>query len=382
MSAPLRFDCLRCGECCRAWTVVVDRAHVEEKLRGIDWIEGLSRERKAQGHGPLLPPGPGAGRCHLDTSVGPTLDCVFLGAGGLCEIHRRTGAEAKPATCRQFPFHFVQTPAGVETSLDPACASVARGHGEEVELIELAAMQADGRIEELPSDLVLRPGEPLAWPEYQRLRDEVRTLLSGDDPIETRLLAAWSHVHGIPAQRPRADPFGRRLALTLLLLVYRNAWDRKAIRASTFADWRRAYRLLRLAMGLLLGGGRVPIEARGIVVSGGEVDALPWTPDGEGTRVVFDRWLTTWVDRHELAPVATRGVGALLLTWMMVSFFTRAVAVARQRSPNAEDAADGVQLAEKFTGARTMRLALKDDALGRSLVSMSEGRAVVRWVLG
>lgn len=47
--------------------------------------------------------------------------CVFQGQDGLCELHRRFGAAAKPLVCRQFPLIVLQAEEGIRVGVDPAC---------------------------------------------------------------------------------------------------------------------------------------------------------------------------------------------------------------------------------------------------------------------
>ena len=379
--APLHFDCLQCGECCRAWTVPVPVAHVKEHLQ-VDWIRERSREMKEAGVGPLLPSKRGAEVCTLNTGVGERLDCVFLGPGGLCDIHARIGVEAKPAPCRQFPFHFTRTEHGVEAFLDPACKAVSAGAGPEVPTAELESVAAYGTIEEL-GELEWRAGKPMTATEYDGLRSRVRDILRSDARIQDRAWRVWNVAR--TGEEPTGswseagkDPLGRRLVLTMLLLVFRNAWEQKR---RGQASLRRSLRLLGLAFGLLLGGGRVPIEARGITVNAGDVDDLPWDPDAPEIRPVLDRWMAGFADRHELAPMAARGAGILLANLFLISWFSRAVAGAAGRPPTADDVVDGIQLTEKFSGSRMLAPQIGRGALGVGLRSILEGPNLPRQLL-
>ena len=47
--------------------------------------------------------------------------CVFLDTDNLCIIHKTAGLDAKPIACQFFPFQAVQTPNGLQTSLNVSC---------------------------------------------------------------------------------------------------------------------------------------------------------------------------------------------------------------------------------------------------------------------
>jgi Fe-S-cluster containining protein len=375
---PLRFSCARCGECCRAWTVPVDVAHIDAHLRGVDWVVERSSAMKAAGVGQLMPPQPGTGRCVMNTSVGETLDCVFLGEGATCSIHARIGEAAKPPACRQFPFHFVRVDDRIDAFLDPTCHAVARGIGEPVPAPSLVEIAESATIETLPEQLLRAPGVPLSRADYDALRAGVAAILRSTAPVETRLRDAWAAVRG-KSVRPGGDALGRRLLLALLLLLYRNAWNRKAIRGDGIGPaFRRAAALLRLAAGVLMGGGRLPIEARGVVVNAGDVDAKPWNADAPAVRPTLDRWLGGFAARHELAPDASRGIAALLTTYFLASFFARAVA---KGEPGPDDVASGIQFAEKVGGSRMLAGSMRGGMLGSALRQLLDGDALPRWVL-
>lgn len=47
--------------------------------------------------------------------------CVFLDVQGACRIHAAFGAQAKPATCQQFPLVLLETEGGPRAGIDPCC---------------------------------------------------------------------------------------------------------------------------------------------------------------------------------------------------------------------------------------------------------------------
>jgi Fe-S-cluster containining protein len=55
--------------------------------------------------------------------------CVFQQEDNLCAIHSRFGFDAKPQTCGDFPYRYVDTPAGVFVGLSFVCTAVQQNHG-------------------------------------------------------------------------------------------------------------------------------------------------------------------------------------------------------------------------------------------------------------
>jgi hypothetical protein len=50
--------------------------------------------------------------------------CVFLRDDALCAVHGLFGAEAKPAFCREYPFHVLDDPHGAVVVVRPSCSSL------------------------------------------------------------------------------------------------------------------------------------------------------------------------------------------------------------------------------------------------------------------
>jgi Fe-S-cluster containining protein len=107
---PLRHACVACGACCGGLYV---RLRNDEEVRRIRAVgEDLGIEGAVDGQ-------------HLGRDPLRAV-CVFLGADGLCEIHRRYGPEAKPWVCQQYPVVVVQTESVTRLDLDPGCLAHVR----------------------------------------------------------------------------------------------------------------------------------------------------------------------------------------------------------------------------------------------------------------
>src|ERR1700694_1332534 len=130
MSLPVRhlpviqnWDCHGCTNCCRAYRVPVT---VEERRRilaqGWDSDPDIGDLPLFVRFGPWWRP-----RYRLSERGNGA--CVFLSSEGRCRIHERFGADAKPLTCRLFPFVLVPTEDHWRVGLRYACPSAASNEG-------------------------------------------------------------------------------------------------------------------------------------------------------------------------------------------------------------------------------------------------------------
>jgi lysine-N-methylase len=115
--------CIRCGSCCAAFNTVLfsplealrARALCPEILDAGDTEEPLfAPERGAALVGPASARG-----VRVVTAVDGR--CALLDAGGLCAVHDRGGAAAKPLGCRLFPRTFVDDGVMIRVSIAPEC---------------------------------------------------------------------------------------------------------------------------------------------------------------------------------------------------------------------------------------------------------------------
>lgn len=120
----LRFECTRCGDCCRGWRILLGPGELE-RLSALDWngrvdrlvetkiVEGVSSHRGS----------------HNVLARRPDGACVFLGAENQCQIHEHFGGEAKPLVCRLFPFGFLPVGDRIAVDVSFACRSISAGIG-------------------------------------------------------------------------------------------------------------------------------------------------------------------------------------------------------------------------------------------------------------
>ena len=122
----LRYECVQCGQCCRALDV---------------WLTDPEARRLTEADlpEPLGPPGAlverrrGRGPQRWRIRPRPDGSCPFLTPDNLCLVHQRLGYGAKPFAGRLFPFTFVLTPVGTFVGARFECRAVVRGQGRPLE---------------------------------------------------------------------------------------------------------------------------------------------------------------------------------------------------------------------------------------------------------
>jgi Fe-S-cluster containining protein len=184
------FTCQQSGACCRSdWLIGVDDgAHA--RLREVAW----ERHDPALGTPTFVPlPFPLPGGERVTFARKPDGACVFLTGDARCGIHRHLGAPAKPQVCREFPYHFVDTPDGVAVGVSFACTAVRAHQGATLaaQRDEVHAVLAGStRVERLPEPLTLYGSIELSWAEYRPIEAALLTLLApGGEPVPVALLA-------------------------------------------------------------------------------------------------------------------------------------------------------------------------------------------------
>lgn len=185
------FTCQSSGACCRGdWLIGVDDAS-HARLRDVDWSAHDPALPTAGAFVPLPFPLPSGER--VTFARRPDGGCVFLTPDARCAIHRHRGAAAKPQVCREFPYHFVETPDGVAVGVSFACTAVRAHQGASLpaQAGEIRAVLAgSARVETLPEPLTLFGSIDLAWRAYQPIEAALLQLLGGrDHPLPVGLLA-------------------------------------------------------------------------------------------------------------------------------------------------------------------------------------------------
>ena len=208
-----RFDCHRCGACCRGPEGVAVSGADLVRLEGWDWST----------EGPRFADGPSVTR--LDEATGefttrlrqrPDGACIFLDSDGLCLVEKRLGHEAKPLRCRLFPLRFTEWPDGERSvSVSPRCRSLHRSfeRGSPVGVEKPVPVGAIGKeelgdlLEEAPivvltgESFLLAPGRPLSWPECRVLLEDLVSAANMEEPLEAlpwRVMRAIRRIYPDP----------------------------------------------------------------------------------------------------------------------------------------------------------------------------------------
>ncbi|MFC1705784.1 YkgJ family cysteine cluster protein [Planctomycetota bacterium] len=178
-----RFDCHRCGVCCRSDLGVLLEPGDRENLELHDWSEeGVRFEA-----GFLRPSPEPTEPSRLRVEDGA---CVFLDDDNSCLVHMRLGGSEKPVRCQAFPFRFAAMPVAIQMSVSTECASLHRSFDcgtlieESKELIELS--EAVPRLLIVGEQFVLRYGEPprLSWDDVYAGLEDVAGAAASATPFE------------------------------------------------------------------------------------------------------------------------------------------------------------------------------------------------------
>lgn len=104
-----RWSCRSCGDCCRGFQFGPVEPEVIAGLQARDVAAHWAPAAEAPWFETRSGPG-GQTAFFLTHRDG---HCVFLRDDALCAVHALWGAEAKPAFCREYPFHVVEDPLGL-----------------------------------------------------------------------------------------------------------------------------------------------------------------------------------------------------------------------------------------------------------------------------
>jgi len=174
-----RYSCIGCGRSCTDFDAVAIDAGTAERLRRLPLFH------------PRLPAGDGGLPYTRDLTLrrvpaeGGGARCVYLDLDRRCALHVVHGPEAKPVTCRTFPFRFFDTPAGTFVGLSFACTAVLEERGEllEARRPELEYLARLAPRERIGGEVRVAPGRTIAWHEYEVLEADLLMHLDDATPL-------------------------------------------------------------------------------------------------------------------------------------------------------------------------------------------------------
>ena len=200
------FTCQSCGDCCRGdWLIGVTEAE-HARLAPVDWARhdpALGSDAKFRKLPLALPSGE-----TMTFARGPSGGCVFLTAGNRCSIHTHLGYGTKPQVCREFPYHFVETPDGIAAGLSFACSAVLHHRGESLESQRDAVrdvLAGSARVTRLPDPIVLYSGVDIAWPQYRPIEQGLLAILGDPTVPFPRALMAGSLLIALAVSLARVE---------------------------------------------------------------------------------------------------------------------------------------------------------------------------------
>ncbi|CAN0128308.1 unnamed protein product, partial [Phaeothamnion confervicola] len=183
------YDCVRCGRGCEGhWNISVTEDKVQA-LRPTALVQKVIKE-----DGDPFTPVEGT-KYHLRKKNG---HCVFLepGAGEfqgcqVCGIHAHIGYEAKPTTCKNFPFIVVETPEEVRVGASFYCTAVQQNVGRPLS-VHTDAVEAFGTSERMhvgKKPIQVYEGLTTDWAGYKKVVEFLEHPASGES-YESRLVRA------------------------------------------------------------------------------------------------------------------------------------------------------------------------------------------------
>jgi Fe-S-cluster containining protein len=114
VAGSAHYSCRMCGGGCRSYDVLLTEQ--EATRLSVSWWRAELKD--VPDDLPLVVLDPASNQYTL-SRVNDR--CVFLDTDNLCIVHKSAGIDAKPLACQYFPFHAVQAPDGLHTSLNVSC---------------------------------------------------------------------------------------------------------------------------------------------------------------------------------------------------------------------------------------------------------------------
>jgi len=150
--------------------------------------------------------------------------CVFLRDDNLCAVHALFGAEAKPAFCREYPFHVVEDPRGLVVVARADCGGLHRSFqdgqpvSEQVEAV-LALPEVHPRRRFAPDQVVILPRAAVSAEDWMALEEVLlRHLDRRRSPPEASVGLLRFLLHDlVDREAPPPDPARYQAAMAALI---------------------------------------------------------------------------------------------------------------------------------------------------------------------
>lgn len=177
-----RWSCHSCGDCCRGlvgFLFADERARIDEQ----GWSERMAEAPYVKlGRGWAL-------------NKRPDGACVFLDDHNKCKIHAEYGEDAKPLSCRVFPFSVRPVGKSWQATLRFDCPSVTESKGEPIALhqhwLEKLAGRLDHHAPHNADTATIHRGVKASPQELDGIMERYTRLFTKHaDPLRTRLIGA------------------------------------------------------------------------------------------------------------------------------------------------------------------------------------------------
>lgn len=218
IDADLNYECVQCGRSCTGWNVWL-RDDLADRLKELPITLRVIQER-----GQAFERVDGILKMYRDTAH-PA--CGYLNEQKLCNIHATLGFEAKPKTCRQFPFFLTRLPDGHIRAGASHCCTAVRGRlGPSLEQsrpdIE-GLLEQGAQMREVEAEIEIYPGHTRSYESvqaFERHFEEQRDQLGWGGALDAALSALATPLEGpwkpLPALAQQLPLFSQIMTMSLI----------------------------------------------------------------------------------------------------------------------------------------------------------------------
>lgn len=222
-------SCRLCANGCRSYDVMLTEQ--EARRLSLDWWRDLLED--VPDDVPLVLVDPATGHYMLNKVNNR---CVFLGSDNLCIIHKESGMTVKPTACQFFPLQAVQTPTGMQVSLNVGCRRLIEMGASDAPLDTSEAVRLLGEVQSIitiPETVPLTPDRDITFDELQALCEQFAEFFTQDLPFFIRVSNAAHFLLGMQDTSPADQP---RILFRDLQRLITNALAVRPTLAKTYAE--------------------------------------------------------------------------------------------------------------------------------------------------